>query len=193
MPSAEHWVFSLAERVVVDETRSAFTSLSLFGLCVDCVVLNRVLPAEACTGYFKAWGTVQAREVARTRDLFGSAPVLELHLQPDETLGVAALKQAGRELYRGRDPAASFVDRPPVTLEERSGATALLLRLPNADGRTLELKQRGGELIVSAQGWRSQLPLPRSLEGRAIRSARFADGVLELLFEPRHSPRKETP
>jgi arsenite-transporting ATPase len=174
---------SIPERVVVEETRSAFTLLSLFGLCVDAVVLNRVLPEEAKEGYFGRWSAIQAREIARAKEQFASAPVLKLRFQPDEVMGPAALAEAARELYGERDPARAFVERAPVRCRDEAEGTVLELWLPHADGRRLDLKQRDDDLVVSARGWRRQLPLPASLRGRAVRSARFHDGVLRVLFE----------
>ena len=176
---------SIPERVVIEETRSAFTLLSLFGLTVDAVVLNRVLPRELARGYLGEWTRIQAREIARAKEQFGAAPVLELRFQPGEVHGPRALAAAARELYGDRDPAQPFVDAPPMRFREQGGETVLELVLPHAAGRALDLKHRGDELIVTVGGWRRQLPLPESLRGRQVRSARFTGGALEIRFEPK--------
>ncbi len=175
---------SIPERVVIDETRSAFTLLSLFGLTVDAVVLNRVLPKEIEGSYLGAWTQIQAREIATAREQFATAPVLELRFQPHEVIGPEALSAVARELYGDRDPAQPFVDEPPLRFREVDGGTSLELSLPHASGGQLDLKQRDDELIVTVGGWRRQLPLPASLRGRAITSARFAGGALRVLFDP---------
>lgn len=175
---------SIPERVVVDETRSAFTLLSLFGLSVDAVVLNRVLPPELARGYLAGWTRIQAREIARAKEQFGAAPLFELRFQPDEVSGAGALLAVASELYGRRDPAAVFVEAPPLRFREQGGETLLELRLPHAAPRSLDLKHREGELIVTVGGWRRQLPLPDSLKGRVVDSARFAGGALEIRFRP---------
>ena len=173
---------SIPERVVIDETRSAFTSLSLFGLCVDAVVLNRVLPAELARGYLGAWTRIQAREIARAEEQFGTAPIFKLRFQPDEVIGVPALSRVAREVYGDRDPSQPFVEAPPLRFSEEEGRTTLELRLPHAVGRALDLKQRGDDLIITVGGWRRQLPLPPSLRGRQVQSARFSGGALLIRF-----------
>jgi len=180
----------IPERVVLEETRAAFTLLSLFGLSVDAVVLNRVLPEEAGAGYFGRWAAIQAREIARAKEQFASAPVLELRFWPDEVMGPERLREAARELYGDRDPSRAFVERAPLRYRDEAEGTVLELWLPHADGRGLDLKQRDDELIVSARGWRRLFPLPASLRGRAVRSARFREGVLRVLFE-RSKPKEE--
>src|SRR6185503_10780217 len=109
---------SIPERVVIEETRSAFTLLSLFGLTVDAVVLNRVLPRELARGYLGEWTRIQAREIARAKEQFGAAPLLELRFQPDEVHGPRALAAAAAELYGKRDPAESLVSAPPLRFRD---------------------------------------------------------------------------
>ena len=176
---------SIPERVVIDETRSAFTLLSLFGLCVDAVVLNRVLPRELGRGYLGEWTRIQAREIKRAEEQFATAPLLSLRFQPDEVIGVATLSRVAAEVYGDRDPSLPFVDAPPLRFVDDDRQTTLELRLPHALGRSLDLKQRGDDLIVTVGGWRRQLPLPPSLRGRAVRSARFSTGALVIRFEPK--------
>jgi arsenite-transporting ATPase len=176
---------SIPERVVIDETRSAFTLLSLFGLCVDAVVLNRLLPGELSRGYLGAWTRIQAREIARAEEQFATAPILRLKFQPDEVIGTKALERVAAEVYGDRDPSLPFVDAPPLRFAEEARHTMLELRLPHAVGRALDLKQRGDDLVITVGSWRRQLPLPPSLRGRAVSSARFSSGALVIRFEPK--------
>lgn len=176
---------SIPERVVIDETRSAFTLLSLFGLCVDAVALNRLLPAAGGGSFLEGWRAIQAREQARARELFGDVPLLELTFQPGEVIGPAALSAAADELYGTRDPAEPLVTAPPLrVVPGEGGLTVLELHLPHAPGRDLSLKQRGGELIITLGGWRRQLALPASLRGREVSRARFEGGLLRVTFSP---------
>jgi arsenite-transporting ATPase len=174
---------SIPERVVIDETRSAFTLLSLFGLTVDAVVLNRVLPRELGRGYLAGWTRIQAREIERAEEQFAATPLLRLRFQPDEVIGDAALARVARELYGARDPSLPFVDAPPVRFSSDGGETVLEMKLPHAVGRSLDLKQRDDELILTVGGWRRRLPLPESLRGAVVRSAHFSEGALVVRFK----------
>jgi arsenite-transporting ATPase len=176
---------SIPERVVVDETCSAHTLLSLFGMCVDGVVLNRVLPPEAASGYLAQWAGIQAREAKRARERLAGAPIFELRFQQTEVLGVQALAAAAAEIYGKRDPASAFATRSPLRIRARNKKETILeLDLPGAEEGKLDLKQRGGELVVTLGGWRRQLPLPPSLAARSVQSASFADGTLSVCFGP---------
>jgi arsenite-transporting ATPase len=123
--------------------------------------------------------------MARAEEQFATAPIFKLRFQPDEVIGVPALSRVAAELYGDRDPAQPFVDAPPLRFSDEERQTTLELRLPHAVGRALDLKQRGDDLIITVGGWRRQLPLPPSLRGRAVRSARFSSGALVIRFEPK--------
>jgi arsenite-transporting ATPase len=111
--------------------------------------------------------------------------MLRLRFWPDEVIGVPALARIADEVYGDRDPSLPFVDAPPLRFSDDDRATTLELRLPHAVGRALDLKQRGDDLIITVGGWRRQLPLPPSLKGRAVRSARLTGGALVIRFEPK--------
>ena len=80
----------------MEETRQAFTLLSLFGLCVDAVVHNRVLPEAAAEGYFQAWVGLQQKELAKSVEQFGEAAHLKFEFQPHEVTGAGPLLEAGQ-------------------------------------------------------------------------------------------------
>jgi arsenite-transporting ATPase len=175
---------SIPERVVVEETQRAFTLLALFGLTVDGVIVNRVLPPDV-GGYLGRWLEIQARERARASELFAAATVTELRFQPDEVIGVDALANAAQEIYGDRDPSRPLVTRPPLRFETSGTATVLVIELPHAPARDLDLRQRDDELIVTHGGWRRRLALPPSLRGRDVTDAKFSAGALRIRFEPR--------
>jgi arsenite/tail-anchored protein-transporting ATPase len=174
---------SIPERVVMEETRSAYTLLSLFGLAVDAVVLNRVLPDELRGGYLDAWTKIQAREIERAKEQLAGLAMLTLRFQKDEVAGAAALSRVAREIYGDADPAAQLAEATPIRFHEQDGEPVLSISLPHASADALDLRERDGELIITLGGWRRQLLLPTSLHGRAVTRARLAGGALHVHFE----------
>jgi arsenite-transporting ATPase len=136
-------------------------------------------------GYLGRWLEIQARERARASELFAAATVTELRFQPDEVIGVDALANAAQEIYGDRDPSRPLVTRPPLRFETSGTATVLVIELPHAPARDLDLRQRDDELIVTLGGWRRRLALPPSLRGRDVTDAKFSAGALRIRFEPR--------
>lgn len=171
------------ESVVLEETRRALASMSLFGLNVDAIVVNRLLPEEATQGFLHAWATAQASVLARSRERFAGVALLTLAWQPAEVLGVSQLARLGEDLYGTRDPGVFFRAQPPMQFrEEADGHTVLSIAVPNVPGEALDLRRREQELIVAVGGWRRVIPLSESLAGRPVK-ARLAGGKLSIRFE----------
>ncbi len=173
---------TVPERVILAESRRVLTYLGLFGLNVDAVVANRVLPSGADLGYLSAWGEVQARVMVEARADFAGLPILSLPMQPREVSGLAALSQLAHDLYGNRDPALLYRTEPPLTFLVDGDRPILSLRLPHAADSHLDLRRRGGELILTVGGWRRTVLLPDSFAGRPVEKASFSSGHLKVVF-----------
>ena len=78
-------------RVVVDETRRSFAYLSLYGVATDAVLVNRVLPPVAASGYFKRWAERERIELEEIEQSF-PVPQFRTPLHASEPIGVDALR-----------------------------------------------------------------------------------------------------
>ncbi len=170
-------------RVVLAETRRSFAYLSLYGVATDAVLVNRVLPAEASSGYFARWAKREREELA---EIEASFPVQRFRapLYPHELIGVEALGRLAREVYGERDPAGFFTRTHPIRLRKRGQQTLLEIDLPNASKEELDVAARGGELFVRLRDAQRRIALPTSLVGRELASVRLVKGVLEVVFAP---------
>lgn len=168
-------------RVVVAETRRSFAYLSLYGVATDAVLVNRVLPAEAQSGYFARWAAHERQALGSIRESF-PIPQLRAPLYAREPRGVPALSALSRQLYGARDPAGRFHAGRPLRWRKHAGRTRLELDVPGAQGETLSVLARGRDLFVSVRDATRMLALPDSVAGRPVQRARLRDGVLEVDF-----------
>jgi len=170
-------------RVVLEETRRSYAYLCLYGVATDAVLVNRVLPEAAAGGWFARWA---ARQEAALAEIEASFPVprLAAPLQPREVVGTDALRRLGAELYGEGDPATLLTRARPIRLRRRAGRSLLEIDLPGARKEELQIESRGDRLRVRVRDAERLVALPGSLAGRAVESARLADGVLELVFAP---------
>ena len=170
-------------RVVVDETRRSFAYLSLYGVAVDAVLVNRVLPPEATSGYFARWAR---RERLSLEEIEHSFPVPQFRapLHAREPIGVDALRELGVETYGDRDPAEHFTRARPIRLVKREEQTVMEIDLRSAEHDDLDVTLHGDQLLVRVRDAQRRITLPDSVSGRAIVSARLEDGVLNVTFGP---------
>jgi arsenite-transporting ATPase len=172
------------ERVVIAEARRTHTYLSLFGYHVDAVVANRLLPDDVSDPWFARWKALHAEHLATIDEGFAPVPVLRVALQPDEPVGLDALRSFADALYGDDDPTARFGVSDPLRVSQRGAGAVLEIDLPFTDREEIELGRRGDELLVRVGPYRRAMILPDSLRRRSVAGARLQDGCLEVEFAP---------
>ena len=174
-----------AEKIVLRETQRAFMYFGLYGLTVDAVIVNRLLPGNVCDPFFERWRRTQDTALADAHRYFDPVPVLTLPLRDDQVVGPAPLLDLGRELWAGRDPAASFRAEAPYRYSKSGGRYELSLGLPFVGKDEVDLAVVGGDLIVRIGNVRHHVPIPRTLSGWSPSGAKVEDGRLTVRFERR--------
>jgi arsenite-transporting ATPase len=169
-------------RVVIDESRRSFAYLSLYGVATDAVLVNRVLPPEAASGYFARWAERERAELEEIEQSF-PVPQFRIPLHSTEPIGVEALRELALETYGDLDPSALFIRTRPIRFIKRNGATVMEIDLVHASTDELDLAVHGDQLLVRVRDARRRITLPDSVAGRSITGAKLNDGVLEVIFE----------
>lgn len=178
------------ESVVLAEARRTWTALALYGYGVDAVVANRLVPGDGDDPWRTAWARQQEERLAEVTASFAPLPVLGAAYLPVEPVGTAALAELGEALYGPAcaQGAARLLAEPgiePALRVDRDGTDfVLVLRLPLAHRRDLELSRQGDELTVTVGGRRRVLSLPSALRRCRVVGAALRDGELRVSFEP---------
>ena len=170
------------ERMVINESQRLYTYLSLFGFPVHAIVANRVLPEAARSPYFDKWFTLQAGYLAEARQAFDPLPFCVAPLFDREMVATAMLEEFAREVFGETNPAALLHRDRPVEVKKEGRSWALYLRLPFAEKDRIQVFAKGDELVVHVDNQRRHLVLPRSLAGRQVKIAVFADERLRVGF-----------
>jgi arsenite-transporting ATPase len=171
------------DRMVINEAMRTFTYLNLYGYLTDAVIVNRVLPAEAATGYFADWREIQQEHMELVRSGFAPVPVLTAPHLPREVIGPETLDLLGDELFDGRAAHELLHSELARELTSEDGRATLRLPLPFATRDEIDLKKVGLEVIVRVGAQKRTIMLPQALAGYETSGARFQDGALEVVFE----------
>jgi arsenite/tail-anchored protein-transporting ATPase len=173
------------DRMVVKEAMRTFTYLNLYGYLTDAVVVNRMLPEEAGTGYFAAWREVQREHMELVRSAFAPVPILTAPWLEREVVGAEMLDRLAGEVFGEGDPAAVLHRELSQELSGQNGRATLRLPLPFAERGDIELKKIGLEVIVRVGGQKRTIILPPTMAAYSTSGARFEEGALEVTFEKR--------
>lgn len=175
------------EKMVIAEARRSFTYLNLFGFGTDAVIVNRVLPEAAQNDYLARWREVQARHYEEIEASFSPLPIFKIPLLETEVVGLPMLERLADVAFGATDPGAVlYTGRVEETRPEGDGYL-LDLAVPFAPREQINLTQRGDELTIQVGWYKRKLALSRTLIGRPILGARFADDRLQIRFGARRT------
>jgi arsenite/tail-anchored protein-transporting ATPase len=178
------------EKVVLKETQRAFTYFCLYGLTVDAVIINRILPDDVSDQFFAAWKTTQGRWIHTVEEFFYPVPVWRVPMFRDEVLGVERLKRLGRALYGARDPAKRFFEQAPYSFRKVNGDYHLHLRLPFVQAEHVDLYKKSDELVIRVGGYKRHIALPQRVAHCEPESARVKDGELVVVMRRTNAQRE---
>ena len=77
------------EKMVIKESQRALTYLSMYGLMVDGVVVNRILPVDKDSGYMNSWKAIQQKHMSEITDSFSPLPIRNVPMYPEEVVGLS--------------------------------------------------------------------------------------------------------
>lgn len=181
-------VFNL-EKMVLEETRRAYTYLNLFGFECDAIIANKVLPDEVNDPFFRQWKAIQLRYLEEARSSFGNLPLLMVRLYPDEVVGVPRLRQMGRDLYGADDPCRHFGRGEGIRISKRGKDYYLMLQLPFVGKGDIQIHRKGDELILRVGTIKRHIILPHLLAKREPVGAKLEDKTLQIRFTDRDQRR----
>jgi arsenite/tail-anchored protein-transporting ATPase len=177
------------EKLPLMETRRAYTFINLYGLMLDAIMVNKILPRRADLGpYFDYWVKLQSGYLADIDGSFAPTPIFRTVLQEGEPIGVAALEAIGHATFGDTDPGALLFDERPIWLDQwndegEPGLFDLCLRLPFIDdGDMVDLTRNGTDLTITVGRLQRTIALPRILYDCKLGKHRYEDGVLRLEF-----------
>jgi arsenite-transporting ATPase len=170
------------EKMVIEETRRAYTYLNLFGFVCDAVIANKVLPEEVTDEYFAEWKASQQRYLEEVEASFGALPIFKVRLYEREVVGIDALRQMANDIYGDKDPTERFADSKPMRIVKRGEDYWLELHLPFTEKGEIQLMRKGDELIIRVGTIKRHLVLPHILAKQEPKGAKLENGILQVRF-----------
>jgi arsenite-transporting ATPase len=182
-----------AEKLPVMETKRAYTFLSLYGIKMDAVIVNKILPREKQLGtYFNYWVELQARYLKEVRDSFEPMPIFQSILEDEEPIGVDRLRPVAARVFKDCDPLNVLYDRQLVWVEDlppggKNGSSLtrrqLNVYVPFVDEQDdLYISREGTDIHITAGRVQRTVSLPRILLDSEVGDSHYEDGVLKIEF-----------
>ncbi len=171
------------EKMVIKETQRAFMYFSLYGLTVDAVIINRILPSTIDDSFFGSWKKTQQKYIEEAERYFTNVPIWKVHLFNDQVLGVEGLNRLGNRLYAEIDPISIYQTEKAYQFGKYDDQYQISLLLPFVEKGEIKLAKRAEEVIVQIGGFRQHIPLPRSLTDKQPSGAKLIEDRLVITFD----------
>ncbi|MBI0583116.1 MAG: ArsA family ATPase [Methanomassiliicoccus sp.] len=170
------------EKMVINETKRAFTYMCLYNLTVDCLVVNRLIP-EGSNGFFKDKLEEQHKYMDIINDSFNPLKILKAYQLPLELVGLPSLEKLGDMVFGDIDPTTHFSVDKPMDIYSRDGMDIISLKLPFAMKEAVNLYMAGDNLLVEVGQYRRSIALPTTFTRKEPSKAEFKEGRLLIMFE----------
>jgi arsenite-transporting ATPase len=170
------------EKVVLKETQRAFMYFHLYKMCIDAVIMNRILPSQVRDAYFSDWRKGQKHNLRKAEDYFHPVPILPVDLFGAEIVGYESLKALSEKIYGTTDPLARFVTEEPYRLIKEDGHYCLKLKLPFVVKEDLDLSKIADELVLRIGSYKRHILLPKQVALRTTVKAKIDEPYLNITF-----------
>jgi len=151
------------EKIVIKETQRAFMYFCLYGLCVDAIIINRILPEGISDAHFDRWKGTQSRYINLVEEYFSPVPVFKVGLFGDEIVGGDDLAQLSTVLYDNLDPTTRFSTENPYKFMKKNGHYVVNIKLPFITKEDVEVSKSENELIIRIGSFKRHILLPRKV------------------------------
>jgi len=168
------------EKMVISETMRAYTYLSLYGLNVEAIIVNRLYTSETAPSQEKM--KEQEQYLKMIKENFQPLRIFHSHQFPVEVVGLKSAVRLGEELFGSEDPCSVYSMENPLRISSKGRKTTISIKVPFATLENLQLFTTRDSLIVDVGQYRRTVALPLGLYGREIDTAEIAEGVLTIRF-----------
>ena len=177
------------EKMVINETKRAFTYMCLYNLTVEALVINRIIPEDA-TGFFEEKLEEQRRYMKVIDESFSPLTMLKAYQLPKELVGIPSLERLGEMVFGDTDPTIHYSQQKPMEIYSDDGMDIISLNLPFTMKEAVNLYKTGDSLLVEVGHYRRSISLPTTFARHDPKRAEFKDGRLLIMFEGEDNGRK---
>ncbi len=178
------------EKLSILETKRAYTFVHLYGINIDGIVINKILPTSKTVGeYFEFWADLHSKYLMEIDNSFYPTPVFRCQLQRTEPIGPDALHEVSKLVYGDQSPDKVYYSGKNFWIESKKSAHAeehleiLCIRIPFLkEAENVEVKRMGTDIVVTVDRAQRIITLPRALYSLEMEKYVREDDLLRLLF-----------
>ena len=183
---------AIPEKMVVEETKRNYMYLNLYNFNVDGLYINRILPADVNNHFFDEWLEIQQQYINELKEVFQGVPVYAVKWYDIDLNGLTSLDRVCDDALQEEDLFGVKRTIPNEVYEKSEDGYLLKVYLPCVNKEDIVMHEAGQDLIVKIGNFKRAIPMPPSLRGHYVQSAKMEDQSLLIQFVKETSYEKST-
>jgi len=179
------------EKMPILESERALTFMNLYGLNVDGLCVNKIIPEEITDPYFLKWKETQNEYMKRIENTFYPLKIFKIYLREEEVIGLTLLEKVAYDMYEKKgDPTEIYSQERPFTIDtDIDGNLVMTISLPAVKKGKTQIRKKGEELIIEIGDYKRILLLPTIAQHSKVASAKFEGNKLIITFTKLAEPK----
>lgn len=174
---------SIAEKMVVEETKRNYMYLNLYNFNVDALFVNRLIPTDIDNVFFDKWKDIQQKYMDEIYSVFINMPIYKIKWYDTDINGFEGLQRIVDDVLDQDDIFDVLKANSNETFEKTDNGYKLELYIPFTDKRDFDLFQSGTDIIIKIGNFKRNIPIPNTLRQYSISNAKLNEAHLQIYFE----------
>src|SRR6476620_3711357 len=171
----------------IENAKRALMLASLYGINVDLVIINKIMPTSISDQYFANWAKLQNDKVQEAKSNFYPLPTREAKLYDKELRGLDMLRQNAKSIFGIDDPSNIFYSENVFEVIKEETRLIMKLKVPFTNKDDFNINRSGEQLIINVKGpvghITNVIPLPIATIGMRIINSKLVNDELQIFFE----------
>ena len=163
------------EKMVLNETKRAYTYLNLYGYNVDAVIVNRIIEQDNHNSFFSNYIKSQKEYLIDIEESFSELPIFKAKHMGEEIFGTEKLVKFADLLYKRTNPEEVLYNESPYKLENTESGYLLKIKLPFLRDKSYKINKYGDELVLQLGNRRKNIFLPRFVNFYKLTNHEYQD------------------
>ncbi|NJN25789.1 MAG: ArsA family ATPase [Cyclobacteriaceae bacterium] len=170
------------EKMVISESKRAYTYLNLYGYNVDAIIINRIIDQHDTSALFKKYLKSQESYISDIEESFAGLPIFKAPHLGEEIFGVKKMLDFANKLYAESQPELVLHRESPYLLHEIDDGYKLKIKLPFLKNKTYKINKYGDEIVLQVDNRRKNLFLPRFVNYYQLAAHNYQEPWLEIVL-----------
>ena len=171
----------------IENAKRALMSANLYGINVDLVIINKIMPMGSSDTYYANWSKFQNNKLEEAKSNFYPLPIREAKLYDKELRGMDMLKENAISIFKGDSPSDIFYLGNVFEFIKEDSKLRMKLKVPFTDKDDFSINRYGEQLVIKVRGPVGHIinvvPLPVVTIGMEIVHFKLVKDELHVLFE----------